>query len=150
MKTSEKGIEFIKQFERLLLRPYICPAGLLTVGYGHVLRPSDKLHWIITEVEADKLLEKDVGTAANAVGRLIRVPLSQGQFDALVSFTFNLGSGALQRSTLRQKLNRGEYLDAADEFGRWVLAGGRKLPGLVRRRAAEQLIFQATNKGESK
>ena len=141
MKTSEKGIEFIKQFERLMLKPYTCPAGYLTVGYGHLVKPGYKLTWDITEEEADKLLREDVELAERAVSRLVRVALNQGQFDALVSFTFNLGSGALQRSTLRQKLNRGEYVDAADEFSRWVLAGGRRLSGLVRRRAAEKLVF---------
>ena len=79
--------------------------------------------------------------AERAVLRLITVPLSDGQFDALVSFTFNLGSGALQRSTLRRKVNRQEYEDAALEFGKWVWAGGRRLKGLINRRKAEAALF---------
>jgi len=142
MKTSDTGINFIKGFESLRLKPYTCPAGYLTVGYGHLVKPGYKLTWDITEEEADKLLREDVELAERAVGRLVRVAISQGQFDALVSFTFNLGSGALQRSTLRAKLNREEYSDAADEFLKWVKAGGHVLRGLVRRRVAEWAMFR--------
>lgn len=89
------------------------------------------------ENEALELLRSDVGKAERAVLRLIAVPLTQGQFDALVSSTFNLGSGALQRSTLRRKVNREEHDDVPAEFMKWTWAGGRKLKGLVKRRAAE-------------
>lgn len=95
----------------------------------------------ITKLEAERLLRKDVCFAERAVLRLIKVPLSDGQFDALVSFTFNLGSGSLQRSTLRRKLNRAEYDSIPNELMRWVNAGGRRLKGLVRRRAAEAELF---------
>ncbi len=88
----------------------------------------------IDETEAEVLLRRDVKTAERAVLRLIRVPLEDGRFDALCSFTFNLGSGALQRSTLRRKANREEHGAVPTEFRRWVWAGGRKLKGLVRRR----------------
>jgi GH24 family phage-related lysozyme (muramidase) len=84
---------------------------------------------------------RDLAPREVAVSRLITVPLNQNQFDALVSFVFNLGSGALQCSTLRRRLNAGAYLEAADEFPKWVYAGGRKLKGLVRRREAERILF---------
>ncbi len=87
------------------------------------------------------MLHRDVQTAQRAVLRLINVPLTDGQYDALVSFTYNLGSGTLQRSTLRRKVNREEHNDVPAEFKRWVYAGGRKLLGLVRRRCAEAEIY---------
>lgn len=95
----------------------------------------------ITPAEASELLRKDVGIAERAVMRLISAPLTDGQFDALVSFTFNLGSGALQRSTLRRKANRGEHEGVPAELMKWVWADGKRLPGLVRRRKAEALAY---------
>ncbi len=95
----------------------------------------------ITQAEATELLRKDVGIAELAVLRLISVPLTDGQFDALVSFTFNLGAGALQRSTLRRKANRGEHDSVPAELMKWVWAAGKSLPGLVRRRKAEALAY---------
>lgn len=141
--ATERCIELIKRFEGFSPKPYLCPAGYWTIGYGHVITAQDKDNYRdpITEAEAEALLKKDVFKAEKAVLRLIKVPLTDGQFDALVDFVFNLGGGALQRSTLRAKLNRGEYLDAADEFLKWVWAGGRKLKGLVRRRIAERELF---------
>ncbi len=130
------GIELIQHFEGFSAEPYLCPAGYLTIGYGHVIRPGESWPDGITEEEAAALLAEDVIEAEQAVLRLIAVPLTDGQFDALVSFTFNLGAGALQRSTLRRKINRQSYNAAAQEFPRWVWAGGRKLRGLMRRRAA--------------
>ena len=91
----------------------------------------------LTQAEATDILRKDVGIAERAVVRLISVPLTDGQFDALVSFTFNLGAGALQRSTLRRKVNRGEHESVPAELMKWVWAAGKRLPGLVRRRQAE-------------
>jgi lysozyme len=96
----------------------------------------------ITEDEATEILVLDVAKAEKAVLRLITVPLSDGQFDALVSFTFNLGSGALQRSTLRRKVNREDHAEVPAEFLRWVWAGGKKLKGLIRRREAEAALYQ--------
>lgn len=95
----------------------------------------------ITEEEGIELLMLDIAKFERAVERLITAPLNQNQFDALVSFSFNLGSGSLQNSTLRRRVNRSEYERAADEFPRWVFAGGRKLKGLVRRRYAERELF---------
>jgi len=95
----------------------------------------------IDDAQAIELLEKDVASAERAVLRFITVPLTDGQFDALVSFTFNLGAGALQRSTLRRKVNREEHDDVPAEFMKWVWAGGSKLKGLVKRRKAEVKIY---------
>lgn len=134
------GLQLIQHFEGFSAIPYRCPAGYLTIGYGHVIRAGEQ--WkAITREEASELLAEDVLAAEAAVARWIDVPLSEGQCDALVSFTYNLGAGALQRSGLRRKLNRRDYLAAADEFPRWVWAGGRKLPGLILRREAERARF---------
>ena len=137
---TDKGLNLIKVFESFRATKYICAGGYPTNGYGHVIRHGETFT-TLSESEASDLLAKDVGVAEGAVLRLIKVPLSDGQFDALVSFTFNLGSGSLQRSTLRSKINRGEYLEASEEFGKWCRAGGKKLKGLVRRREAERLLF---------
>ncbi|MFN7754689.1 MAG: lysozyme [Holosporales bacterium] len=133
------GIALIKRFEGFVAQPYLCPAGFLTIGYGHRVHLSERkaMQNGITPAAAEEMLLRDVAAAGRAVLRLIEVPLLNSQYDALVSFTFNLGSAALQRSTLRQKINRNEHLDVPAELLKWVWAGGRKLPGLVARRAAE-------------
>jgi lysozyme len=141
--ASEDGLRLIRRFEGFSAVPYLCPAGYLTVGYGHVVKNPDAFRQPITEDEATEILTVDVEMAERAVLRLISVPLTDGQFDALVSFTFNLGAGALQRSTLRRKVNREDHEDAAAEFLRWVWAGGRKLNGLIRRRQAEAALYQS-------
>ena len=143
---TPQGLELITTFEGFSPTSYMCAGGYLTIGYGHVIKEGEAFPSGITEEEARTLLRKDVHIAERVVLQLICVPLSDGQFDALVSFTFNLGSGALQRSTLRQKLNRSDYGRAANEFGRWTFAGGRKLPGLIRRRAAERQRFLCLDK----
>lgn len=140
MQISAEGLAFICRFEGFSPVPYICPAGLHTIGYGHVITRHE-MFTIVSELEARFLLQKDVQIAACAVTKLIAASLNQMQFDALTSFTFNLGSGALQRSRLRAVINRGEYDDAPTEFRRWVFASGRKLPGLVARRSAEAELF---------
>lgn len=120
---------------------YTCPAGYPTIGYGHVIAAGEYFSGEITAQEAEIILKQDIKYAEAAVLRLVPVPLSDGQFDALVSFTYNLGAGALQRSTLRRKLLRKQYESAAEEFPRWVFAGGRRLSGLIQRRAAERERF---------
>ena len=136
---TQAGVDLIKRFEGFSHTVYICPAGYPTIGYGHVVKPQEREQFAggITTEQAEALLRQDVQTAERAVLRLITVPLTDGQFDALVSFTFNLGAGALQRSTLRRKVNRGDHAAVPAEFRKWVWAGGRKLQGLVRRREAE-------------
>jgi lysozyme len=141
---SKTGLDLIKRFEGFSPTVYICPAGYPTIGYGHVVKPHEREVFAsgITTEQAEALLRQDVQTAERAVLHLITVPLTDGQFDALVSFTFNLGAGALQRSTLRRKVNRGDHATVPAEFRKWVWAGGRKLEGLVRRRGAEAYFYQ--------
>jgi lysozyme len=141
MKTSQNGINLIKQFEGFEPEIYQDAAGYATIGYGHLILPGEDFSQGITRIEARRLLQQDVRVAEAAVMRLIHQPLRQPQFDALVSFTFNLGSGALQRSTLRRKINRAEHQAVPYELLRWVWAGGRKLRGLVRRRRAEGVLY---------
>lgn len=144
-QVTQEGIDLIKYFEGFEEEVYLDAVGLPTIGYGHLLTKQELAEGTFTngisKIEAEYLLSKDVHFAERAVLRLIRVPLSNGQFDALVSFTFNLGSGSLQRSTLRRKLNREEYYAIPNELMRWVNAGGRRLKGLVRRRQAESDLF---------
>jgi len=137
---TQDGIDLLKRFEGFSSTVYICPAGYPTIGYGHLVR-SGESYTEISETEAEELLRKDVESAERAVLRLVNVPLTDGQFDALVSFTFNLGSGAFQRSTLRRKVNRQAHAEVPDQLMRWVWAGGRKLNGLIRRRESEALIY---------
>ncbi len=138
---SENGLSLIKQFEGFSSTVYRCAAGYPTIGYGHVLKADDHFDDGIDEQQAEILLRHDVQIAERAVLRLINVPLTDGQFSALVSFVFNLGGGALQRSTLRRKVNRQEHIEVPAEFVRWVYAGGRKLPGLVKRRRCEARLY---------
>lgn len=142
---TEIGLILIKRFEGFSPTVYICPAGYPTVGYGHLVRAEEQERFRdgVTDVWAGELLKQDVRAAEAAVVRLITTPLTDGQFDALVSFTFNLGAGALQRSTLRRIVNRGSHGEVADQLGRWVIAGGRKQPGLVNRRRAEAIRYTA-------
>lgn len=141
---TQAGIDLIKRFEGFSPTAYICPAGYPTIGYGHVVKPQEREQFAgdITTAQAEALLRQDVQIAERAVLRLIAVPLKDGQFDALVSFTFNLGAGALQRSTLRRKVNRGDHAAVPAELRKWVWAGGRRLEGLVRRRGAEASLYQ--------
>lgn len=141
---TQHGLDLIKRFEGFESEIYLDAAGLPTIGYGHLIRPGEHKMFEdgIRYEAAVALLIKDVQSAERSVLRLIDVPLTDGQFDALVSFTFNLGGGALQRSTLRRKANRGEHTEVPREFLRWVWAGGRKLKGLLRRREAEAARYK--------
>jgi len=140
MKTSEPGVELVKSHEGLRLKAYLCPAGVWTIGYGHTR--TAKRGMVITAEKAEDLLLEDLVEAEDAVSSMVDVPLSQGQFDALVSFVFNLGSGNFKTSTLRRKLNAGDYAGASVEFGRWVYSSGKKLGGLIKRRAEERALFE--------
>lgn len=141
--TSQQGIDLIKAFEGFSASVYQCPAGYPTIGYGHLVKGNEVFDRPISRSQADTLLRDDVRFAEHAVSRWIRVALTQGQFDSLVSFTFNLGSGALQRSTLRRVINRGHHHEVPRQLKRWVWSGGHKLKGLVRRRHAEALLYQS-------
>ena len=143
--VTEAGLDLIKRFEGFSPKIYICPAGYPTIGYGHVVlaHEQDQFAGGVTQAEATELLRKDVRIAERAVLRLISVPLTDGQFDALVSFTFNLGAGALQRSTLRRKVNRGEHEGIPAELMKWVWAAGKKVSGLIRRREIEGALYKS-------
>lgn len=145
MELSPQGLLLITRFEGFREKMYLDAAGLPTIGYGHLLKPAETLLYAqgMDKNSAEALLRVDVRVAQQAVGRLIRVPLRQSQFDALVSFTYNLGSGVLERSTLRRVVNRAEYDDVPEQLMRYVYAGGRKLAGLVRRRQAEAKLFSS-------
>jgi lysozyme len=138
-KMQTVNYEIIKQFEGLRLEAYKCPADVWTIGYGHTNKV--KQGDVITEGEADILLALDVQEAERAVSSYVDVDINQNQFDALVSFVYNLGAGNFKSSTLLKKLNQGDYLGAANEFHRWNKAGGKVLRGLVRRREAEANLF---------
>ena len=143
MRPSPAAYDLIKEFEGLRLHAYQDSAGVWTIGWGHT--GDVKRGQSITIHQAEALLALDIGIAAAAVNRHVEAPLSQNMFDALVSFTFNLGERRLAESTLLKKLNLRDYAAAAAEFGKWVKATikGKKvtLPGLVRRRAAERAMF---------
>lgn len=157
MKISPKAFEMIKHHEGVRTKPYRCPALLWTIGVGHVIDPNhikvpfeerrnlpipDGWDRILTRLQVDALLVQDLNRFERGVARLCPAALdSQGVFDALVSFSFNVGLGNLQRSGLRMKTNRGEYLEAADEFLKWTKAGGKVLAGLVKRRNDERALY---------
>lgn len=140
-RIDAAGLEFIKSFEGFRAEEYICPGGYSTIGYGHLIRSGAYPNGI-SESEAEDLLLADTMRAESAIAKLIYVPLTLSQHTALTSFVFNLGAGALQRSTLRRVINRSEHDDVPHELMRWIWAGGRKLPGLIRRRAAEGMMWE--------
>jgi lysozyme len=169
VKLGKAGEDLMHQFEGFRSRPYLCPAHIWTIGYGHVLyqeqirlpvlrppgktkadipmirkemplKPEDKRVW--TKEEINALFDKDVATFERGVLRLVPgVVGRQGSFDALVSISFNFGLGNLQRSTIRMRANRGDWEGAGDAFRMWTKGGGVVLPGLVRRREAERSLF---------
>ena len=139
IKTSDEGIELIKRWEGLRTTAYLCPANVWTVGYGHTRLARKGM--TITHERAEELLKQDLVRFEDAVEKFVSVPITQNQFDALVSFTFNVGINAFKSSTLLRKLNRGNYEGASKEFHRWVHGGGKRLRGLVRRRDEESRLF---------
>jgi lysozyme len=141
MKLSPAGLELIRDSEGFRADAYRDAIGVWTIGYGHTatVRPGDR----ITVEQGLALLRGDVAGAEAAVVRAATVPLRQGQFDALVSFAFNLGAAALAGSTLLRRLNAGDTTGAAAEFPKWCHAGNQVLPGLVTRRARERALFEA-------
>jgi lysozyme len=156
MKVSAKALEVIRHHEGVRTTPYQCPALLWTIGVGHVIDPNharvplaerkalpipDGWNRTITMGEVDDILKRDLANFERGVERYCPVPLTQGQFDALVSFSFNVGLGTLQRSTLRQKVLRGEMEGAAEELLKYTIGGGKVLKGLVNRRNDERAMF---------
>ena len=139
MRTSQKGIDLIKKFEGCRLNSYRCPAGVWTIGYGHTKGVKEGQR--ITQAQAEDFLKEDLKIYERAVEGCVKVPLSQNQFDALVSFCYNCGGEALRTSTLLRLLNEGRYFEAAEQFLRWNKACGKVLEGLTRRRHAERELF---------
>jgi lysozyme len=166
VKLSKAGEDLMHKYEGFRSRPYLCPAHIWTIGYGHVLyqeqirlpvvrvegkdtpmirkemplKPEDNRVW--TKTEIDELFRTDVGTFERGVLRLVPGCVGrQGSFDALVSISFNFGLGNLQRSTIRMRANRGDWEGAAEAFRVWTKGGGKVLPGLVKRREAEIALF---------
>ncbi len=139
MKTSKAGIELIKKYEGLRLASYVDSAGVLTIGYGHT--GGVKMGDVITKEEAERLLIEDLSVAENEINRY-GLNLCQNQFDALVSFVYNVGIGNFRKSTLLKKLLADPNDPTiASEFNRWIYAGGRVLQGLVKRRSEEARLY---------
>jgi lysozyme len=150
MKISQSGLNLVKAFESCMkaigggkFKAYLDPVNVLTIGYGHTNHhpPRIDASTVWTQQECDEALTRDMAIFEEAVNRLVKVPLHQHQFDALVSFAYNLGEGNLSKSALLRKLNAGDYTGAAKEFPNWVRAGGQVLNGLVRRRNSEMVMF---------
>tara|TARA_R110002126_G_scaffold99598_3_gene230777 strand:- start:924 stop:1400 length:477 start_codon:yes stop_codon:yes gene_type:complete len=156
MQISEKCLKMLQHHEGIRQKPYRCPAKLWTVGCGHVLYPrqaqmkleerdsfplEERDNRTFSMDEVNEIMKNDLNRFERGVEKYCPVKLTQGQFDALVSFSFNLGIGTLQRSTLRQKVIRGEMEEAAEEFLKYTLAGGKVLKGLVTRRNDERALF---------
>ncbi|AUC61774.1 phage lysozyme [Cyanobacterium sp. HL-69] len=143
-QVNQRGLNLIKEFEGLRLNAYLCPAGVWTIGYGSTFYPDgrrvrqgDK----ITQQEADQLFLATVKPFAKVVDQAVKVTINNNQFSALVSFAFNVGTGAFKSSTLLRLLNRSDYQGAADQLLRWNRAGNQILVGLTRRRRAERALF---------
>lgn len=144
-QINSAGIQLIKSSEGFFSCYYLDPAGLPTIGYGHLITASDPYGPgdCISEAEADRLLQSGIDTAESCVNRYVNVAITRNQFSALVDFTFNLGCGSLQSSTLLRRLNNGEYSAVCSELARWVYADGQIFQGLVTRRAAECVLWNA-------
>ena len=149
MKISQNGINFIKKFEGVRYKPYKCSAGLFTIGYGHLIGDGKQLpdSWnkTFTEIEVDELLRKDLARFERGVTMLFPVSyrFTQGLYDALVSFSFNVGLGCLQRSTVRSALLRGDKVMAGQSLLKYCRAGGKVIKGLQLRRQAEYNLMNS-------
>ena len=139
MKTGNKGIELIKHFEGCELEAYKCPAGVWTIGYGHIKGVKEGM--TITEHQAEEMLKSELNEYDGYINNLVTAELNQNQFDAMVSWVYNLGGGNLKASTLLKVLNAGDYAGVPAQMMRWNKAGGKVLEGLTRRRQAEADLF---------
>ena len=146
MTASESCLELIRQYEGFRSAPYLCPAGVWTIGYGSTRyadgRAVQSTDPKITQAQADEIMRATLKQYEDAVNRYVQVPISQNQYDSLVDFAYNAGAKNLLNSTLLRKLNLKDYAGAALEFSKWVFGGGSVLPGLVKRRAAEKELFE--------
>ena len=139
MKTGSKGIDLIKHFEGCELEAYKCPAGVWTIGYGHIKGVKEGM--TITEHQAEEMLKSELNEYEGYINNLVTAELNQNQFDAMVSWVYNLGGGNLSASTLLKVLNAGDYAGVPAQMMRWNKAGGKVLEGLTRRRQAEADLF---------
>jgi len=139
MNISNTGIDLIKHFEGCETEAYLCPAGVPTIGYGHI--KGVQMGDVITEAQAHEMLVEELEEYESYINDFVTVSLNQNQFDAMVSWVYNLGSGNLRASTLLKVLNSGNYLDVPEQIMRWNKAGGKVLEGLTRRRQAEANLF---------
>ena len=145
MRMSAAGLATVKEFEGLRLKAYKCPAAVWTIGYGHTSAAGNPIvtpEFVITKDEAEEILERDMVQYEDGVKKLVKVEITQGQFDALVDFAYNAGVGALQKSTLLKKVNAEKFDEVPAEFMKWTKGGGKELPGLVRRRRAEVKLWR--------
>ena len=141
MIISKNGLDLIKHFESLQLKAYKCSANVWTIGYGHTknVKEGDR----ICEDQANCFLMQDLYSVERAIIRLVKVKINQNQFDALCSLIFNIGISAFNKSTLLAKLNKEDYVGAAEQFRRWNKVNNVVMAGLVRRRQAEEDLFNA-------
>jgi lysozyme len=139
----QEAIRLIKTFEGFSPVIYICPAGFKTIGYGHVVLPEEAEGFrdAITEAEGERLLYQDISRFARAITPLIKIQMHNLMFQAILSFTYNVGVYAFRASTLRRLINEGAFAEAAEQFLRWIYVGGRQSKGLLRRRTAERELF---------
>lgn len=137
--TNTDGVKIITTYEGLSLKSYLCPAGVWTIGYGHT--DGVKRGDTITREQAESMLLDDLVLFEQAVRNGLEIEVNENQFSALVAFVYNVGAGAYEKSTLLRKINAGDFVGASKEFARWNKAGGRVLPGLVKRRQAEMELF---------
>ena len=139
MKTGTKGIELIKHFEGCELEAYKCAAGVWTIGYGHIKGVTPES--VITQEQAEQMLVEELNEYEGYINDMVTADLNQDQFDAMVSWVYNLGGGNLKASTLLKTLNVGDYNGVPAQIMRWNKAGGKVLEGLTRRRQAEADLF---------
>jgi len=139
MNISNTGIDLIKHFEGCETEAYLCPAGVPTIGYGHI--KGVQMGDVITEAQAHEMLVEELDEYESYINDLVTVSLNQNQFDAMVSWVYNLGGGNLRASTLLKVLNSGDYEGVPEQIMRWNKAGGKVLEGLTRRRQAEADLF---------
>lgn len=148
MRASKEAIQLIKRFEGFSSSPYICAGGKVTVGYGTTQisgKPINKYMEPISRQYAEELLMEDLKEFQEAIDRLVKAPLEQNQYDALLSLVYNIGIGAFKKSTLLRELNKGNYDKVPYELARWNKAGGKVLKGLTRRRAAEAELWSQSD-----
>ena len=147
LKTSPAGLAIIKKFEGFRAKPYACPAGVATIGYGSTYyadgKPVKLTDAPVTEAQAQELLQATLAKYEACVNGAVKMPINQNQFDAFVSFTYNVGCSAFRNSTMLRQFNQGYTPQAAAQFNRWTLGGGKVLAGLVARRAAERALFES-------